>query len=231
MCDFGLYQDGRAGEAGTASTVGIASDASARTFATRARLIEMMRSVLALFCLALVVAGCGSSSNNDAQVTVPGLLAPAKTPDEWAQRVVNRLLRPLNQDLVVVSSFNNPQVRVYIVTQNEQALATIHNRLNDLQKCTQKLDIIGKPPGSDAKLEHVDQELRAACAAYEQVATKLSKATELFTTGKSDKVVEGEKLQASASAPSRIAAQHLGAAIKTAQSLAPFRRAGLQPSV
>jgi hypothetical protein len=212
LCDFGFHQDGR-------------------TFATRTRLIEMMRSVLALFCLALVVAGCGSNSNSDANVTVPHLLAPAKTPDEWAQRVVNRLLRPLNQDLVVLSSFNSPQVRVYIVTQNEQALATIHNRLSDLQKCTQKLDIIGKPPGSDAKLEHIDQELRAACAAYEQVATKLTKATDLFTTGKSDKVIEAEKLQASASTPSRIAAQHLGAAIKTAQSMAPFRRAGLKPSV
>jgi hypothetical protein len=190
----------------------------------------MMRSVLALFCLALLVAGCGSNKSDDDKVTVPGLLAPAKSSDEWAQRVVNRLLRPLSQDLVVLNNFNSPQVRVYIVTQNQQALATIHNRLGDLQKCTQKLDIIGKPPGDDAKLHQVNQDLRAACAAYVQVATKLLKATDLFTTGKNDKVVEAEKLQASASAPSRTAAEHLNAAIKTAQSLAPFRRAGLQPS-
>jgi hypothetical protein len=190
----------------------------------------MMRSLLALFCLALLVAGCGSNKSDDAKVTVPGLLAPAKTSDEWAQRVVNRLLRPLSQDLVVLNNFNNPQVRVYIVTQNQQALDTIHNRLGDLQKCTQKLDIIGKPPGNEDKLVRVDEELRAACKSYELVAAKLLEATDLFTTGKNDKVAQAEKLQSSASAPSRTAAEHLNAAIKTAQTLAPFRRAGLQPS-
>jgi hypothetical protein len=190
----------------------------------------MMRVAVALLCLVLLVAGCGSKKD-EKPVNVPSLLAPARTPDEWAQRVVNRLLRPLSQDLPVITNFASAQVRAYIVTGNEQALQTIHARLGDLQKCTQKLDIIGKPPGGQEALRRVDERLRTACASYEDVADKLLKATDLLASGKADKVVEGEKLQASAGKPSRAAAEALSAGIKTAQSLAPFRRAGLQPSV
>jgi len=190
----------------------------------------MMRVVLMLLSLTLLLAGCGSKKD-EGDVKVPGLLPPAGTSDEWAQRVVNRLLRPLNQDLIVITNFPSAQVRAYIVTQNEQALQTIHARLGDLRKCTQKLDVIGKPPEGNPALQRVDDRLRTACASYEDVADKLLKATDLLGSGKDAQVIEGEKLQASAGKPSRTAAQSLSAGIKIAQTLAPFRRAGLQPSV
>ena len=51
---------------------------------------------------------------------------------EWAVRIVNRLLRPLTQDLQVVNGFSSSQIRLYITTQNQTTLTTIRARMGDL---------------------------------------------------------------------------------------------------
>jgi hypothetical protein len=191
----------------------------------------MTRLVILLLCAGLVVAGCGSKKKEASREPIPSLLTPARTPDEWALRVVNRFLRPLNQDLVVLNNFNSPQIRSYIVTQNEQALRTINARLGDLKTCKLKLDIIGLPPAGQPALQRVNTKLRDACRSYQDVAERLLKATDLLSSGDAAKIAAGEQARVSAAPASRAAATALTAAIKTAQSLAPFRRAGLKPSV
>jgi hypothetical protein len=190
-----------------------------------------MRVVILVLCIGLVAAGCGSKKKSASQQPVPSLLTPARTPDEWALRVVNRFLRPLNQDLTVLNNYNSPQVRAYIVTQNAQALRTINARLGDLKTCKLKLDIIGRPPAGQPELQRVDTKLRDACRSYQDVAGRLLKATDLLSSGDPAKIASGQKARISATPASRDAATALTAAIKIAQSLAPFRRAGLKPSV
>lgn len=187
-----------------------------------------MRLVLCTVCVVLAATGCGSSKTQESQ---PNGLPRARTADEWAQRVVNRVLRPLNADLVVVNTFETPQVRLYLTTRNEQALRTIHGRLGDLQRCTSKLETIGPPPSGERAMRRVDGYLHRACASYEQVADRLLEATDLLTSNKSDRVTRAEEQLRAATPPSQNAARMLTAGIKIAQTLAPFRRAGLQPSV
>src|SRR5439155_20453323 len=79
---------------------------STRTFAPGARLIEVMKRALVLICcFALVVVGCGSKKKT-ATVPIGPVLPAATTSQEWADRIVNIFLRPLNKDLNVVTNFN-----------------------------------------------------------------------------------------------------------------------------
>jgi hypothetical protein len=160
------------------------------------------------------------------------VLPRAANADAWAGRVVNRLLRPLSRDLVVVQNFNNAQVRIYIGTRNEQTLRIIHTRLGDLSQCSTKLAVIGPPPdGAPAAYDQVNSHFKAACKAYEQVASTLLEATDLLASGNKEDGSRGADLVTEAHEPSGTAAKELAAGVKIAQGLAPFRRAGLQPSV
>lgn len=188
----------------------------------------------ALLATALLAGGCGSSSSNNAATTTappPNVLPRATTADEWASRVVNIVLRPLNKDLVVVSNFNTPTVRVYIASRNKQTLNIIHKRLGDLAKCTTRLEVIGPPPAGSAKLAQVNEHLKNACAAYEDVANRLLEATDLLSSGNRDDASKGNDKIQSVRQPSSRAAAELTAAVKVAQGIPAFRRAGLQPSV
>ena len=62
-----------------------------------------MRFVALLFCLALLVAGCGSD-NKSSEPPPPTILPNAATPDEWAGRIVNKLMRPMNKNLQVLGT-------------------------------------------------------------------------------------------------------------------------------
>jgi hypothetical protein len=63
------------------------------------------------------------------------------------------------------------------------------------------------------------------------VARNLLEATDLLSAGRADATGRGEQAARAARAPSARAAKELMAGIKIAQSLPPFRRAGLRPSV
>jgi hypothetical protein len=184
----------------------------------------------ALLATTLLAGGCGSS-NDKATTTAPKVLPRALTAEVWASRVVNRLLRPLNKDLVVVSNFNTPQIRVYIASKNKQTLDIIHKRLGDLERCSTKLTVIGPPPAGSAKLAEVDDHLTNACAAYEDVAKKLLDATDHLSAGDQKNAARGDAEIQEVRGPSSQAAKELTAGIKIAQGIQAFLRAGLQPSV
>jgi hypothetical protein len=186
---------------------------------------------IALLATSLLLSGCGSSRTKE-QRPAPNVLPRAATTDVWARRVVDFLLRPLNRDLVVLQNFDSPQVRIYIASRNPQTLRIIHRRLGDLRKCSSKIATIGPPPaGAAAAFGSVQRHLHEACKAYELVAATLLVATDLLASGTEDGAREGADKVATVRDPSARAAKELSTGVKIAQGLAPFRRAGLRPSV
>jgi hypothetical protein len=187
--------------------------------------------VLLLLSSALALSACGSSKKSAETSTLPTVLPTATTPNEWAKRVVDRLLRPLNRDLQVVNGFNDPNVLVYIANQNPTTLRIIRNRLGDLSQCSNKLVTIGPPPSTRPPLRRVNSQLRKACATYAQLAADLQKATLYISSGRTDVIARGRKVLADSRSTNNTAAQQFEAALRSAQALPEFRRAGLQPSV
>jgi hypothetical protein len=191
----------------------------------------MKRWFLLLLVVALV-AGCGSSNKSaDTTTSVTKVLPNAATPDEWASRVVNILLRPLNNDLRVVSGFNNPQIRLFIESANPTTLNIINKRMKNLQRCTAKLDQIGPPPKGDARLQTINAKLHSACADYVTVANVLLKATPFLSSGRTDVIAKGTDMVVSVRDDSGRAANNLATAVRVAQDIPAFRRAGLKPSI
>ena len=186
--------------------------------------------VLLLLTSALALTACGSSKSTETS-TLPTVLPTAATPNEWAKRVVDRLLRPLNRDLQIVNGFNDPNVIVYIANQNPTTLRVVKNRLNDLAQCSSRLVTIGPPPSSRPPLKRVDSQLRKACASYVQLAADLQKATLFLSSGRSDVIARGRKVLRDSRTTNNTAAQQFALALRAAQALPEFRRAGLQPSV
>ena len=186
--------------------------------------------VCLLAALLVVVAGCGSKKHNTVSSAPPSILPVAKSPDEWASRIVELVLRPLNQDFQVVNGFNTPQVIIYIANQNKTTLNIIKRRLNDLVLCSKKLIAIGPPPPGRPQLGPVNRELTSACSSYVQIAQTLKKATLFISSGRQDVIAEGRQLLVKMKPVSHAAATHFRAFLKAAQKLPEFRRAGLQPS-
>ena len=191
-----------------------------------------LRVLIVLLLVATLAAGCGSKSKSASTTTTVSNLPPAaQTSDQWASRVVDWFLRPLNPDLAVVGNFDNSQVRLYIETQNQQTLNTIYARMSDLQRCDDHLARVGPPPGDDQQLKAIDGHFRQACAAYAHVGATLTRATRLLSSGKQDQVAKGEQALRGIGAITRKGAVELTAGVKLAQQRGEFRRAGLKPSV
>ena len=159
------------------------------------------------------------------------VLPAAQTPEEWADRVVNIFLRPINTDLNVVTNFNNPQIRLFIASQNPTTLRIINKRMNDLKRCSNKLVQIGPPPGDNPKLRKIDEDFHKACKDYEVVADTLQQATPFLASGRTDVMAEGEKKIRQVKDESGRAANTFADAIRIAQHMPVFQRAGLKPSV
>jgi hypothetical protein len=192
----------------------------------------MKRLLLLLCTIALVATACGSSKKSAESTTpLPRVLPPAQTPDEWAARIVDGLLRPLNQDLRVVNGFNDPNVMVYIANKNPTTLSIIRKRLGDLAQCSNKLIAIGPPPPGRKRLVRVNSALQKACTSYVDLAARLQKATLFISSGRTDVIKEGRTVLREARPTNNAAGARFAAAIKLAQALPEFRRAGLQPSV
>jgi hypothetical protein len=189
-----------------------------------------MRWILPPLVIAtLLLAGCGSSKKTTTSTAVHVLPAAADA-DEWAVRVVNLLLRPMNKDLQVLNNFNNPQVRVYIATRNETTLRIIRARMTDLTRCSRRLAEIGPPPAGREALKRIRAALAKACTDYAQVGDVLLRATGMLSSQDKDTVGRGEDLVRSARAPSQRAATNLVTAVRLAERQPAFRRAGLKGS-
>jgi hypothetical protein len=190
-----------------------------------------MRVVVLLLALALLGTGCGSKK--DSSAAPPTLLPDARTPDEWAGRIVNRLMRPMNRDLEVLTNLNNPQIKIYILQENPATLDIINRRMTDLGKCSDRLLAIGPPPSdaADAKqLKRVDASLHRACPHYVRVSEAVLEAVEMMSSGRTDVVKEGEKKLEEAGPDSQAAAKAYEEAIRVAQNLDEFKLHGLKPS-
>jgi hypothetical protein len=190
-----------------------------------------MRFVALLFCLALLAAGCGSDEKSSEPP--PTILPNAATPDEWAGRIVNRLMRPMNKDLQVLGTLNNPQVKIFIESQNPTTLRILNTRMKDLGKCSDRLLTIGPPPstaGDIKQLRQVDAALHRACPHYVKVSEVVLEAVEMMSSGREDVVAEGDKKLASAGPESQKAATAYQEAIQVAQELDEFKLRGLRPS-
>ena len=188
-------------------------------------------ALLVLLVAVFLLAGCGGSKKETATVPIGPVLPAASTPQEWADRIVNIFLRPLNKDLTVLTSFNNPQIRLYIASQNPTTLRIIKNRMNDLMRCSNKLVQIGPPPGNDPKLKAINEKFHKACDDYEVVAAAVQGATPLLASGRTDVIAEGEKKLRAVRDESGRAGNNVESAVRIAQGLPVFRRAGLKPSV
>jgi hypothetical protein len=188
-------------------------------------------SVLLMLVVAVVATGCGSSKKQAGPPPPTNILPQAKTPDEWAKRIVDLFLRPLNQDLRVVNGLNTPDIIIEVTNQNATTLAILKRRLGDLAQCSNKLVSIGPPPAGRAPLTKVSANLRAACRSYVPAAQLLQKSTLFMSSGRADVIRQGRKLLLNARPPLNVAAMRFVAAIRAAQTLPEFRRAGLKPSV
>jgi hypothetical protein len=191
----------------------------------------MKRVLLLVLCAAFAGTACGSSKKASPVTTVGPVLPAARSPQEWADRIVNIFLRPIDKDLNVVTNFNNPQIQLYIASGNPTTLQIINKRMNDLKRCTAKLTQIGPPPRHRVPLKRINDHLHKACVDYEKVADTLQQATPFLASGRTDVIQEGQKRVRSAKPASGRAADNYAAAIRIAQGLPEFRRAGLKPSV
>ena len=192
-------------------------------------------AVLFLVLLCLSATACGKSSKRSAPTTPTTngspILPQAKDPNDWALRVVEILMRPMNKDFNVVNGFRDPNLIVYIANQNQATLRIINRRLTDLARCTQRMVAIGPPPKSAPRLQPVYNQLKTACVTYVDLAHRLQKATLFMSSGRNDVFQQGRKLLREAAPINNKAAVQYAAAIKTAQAIPAFRKAGLQPSL
>ena len=182
-----------------------------------------------LVALALLAAGCGSKKEAATTTTIP-LLPDARTSDEWAQRIVRRFLRPLNNDLQVLNGLNNPQIRIFIASGNKTTLGVINRRMNDLTHCTDKLVTIGPPTSDDEQFQRVDRLFHSACKNYEQVADAVLEAVPKLASGRTDVIQVGQEELRKSIPISEAAAKDFQKAVKIAQTRVEFRNAGLQSS-
>ena len=190
----------------------------------------MKRAPVVCLCLTLAVVGCGSKKEATS-VPIGPILPAAQSSQEWANRVVNIFLRPLNMDLQVVTNFNNPQIRIFIASQNATTLQIIKTRMNDLKRCSAKLVEIGPPPSGHPPLTKISADFQKACNDYEVVADALQKATPFLASGRSDVIDEGQKMIRGVRDASNRAGGNFAAGLRIAQTLPEFRKAGLKPSV
>jgi hypothetical protein len=165
--------------------------------------------------MALVAAGCGSSEKSAAEK--PPLVPPAKTQAEWIDRLVNRFLRDMNENLNIVNALRTTQVMVYLRTGNETTVGILQRRMADLRKCSRKLDRVGPPPASDEPLDRIYADFRKSCPPYERVAKSVLAAIPLLGSRDAADVAKGEKEFGKASAPSGEGARHFAAGVDLLQ--------------
>lgn len=193
-----------------------------------------MRTTLALLLAVLLVGGLAACGSSKKKTVTPApqiqRLPQATSAQEWATRIAQSFLIPLNKDLNVLNALNVPDVRIYIASANQTTIRVLTKRMNHLQECDNALIAIGPPPASAPQQNRVASGLNAACTHYEVVAAAVLKAIPFLSSGRADVAQRGAKILAASKTDSRQAALALGRAICIAQRQPAFRRAGLRQS-
>jgi hypothetical protein len=190
-----------------------------------------MKFVALLLTLAVLGAGCGSDEENES-APPPTLLPRATAVEEWAVRVVNRLMRPTNRDIEVLTTLNNPQTKLFILQGNPETLNIINTRMNDLAKCSDRLVTIGPPPIEDIRvpqLRRLEAALQEACAHYVKVSKRVRLAVRLMSSGRSDVIERGERELRKAGPDATAGAKAYDEAFKIALKIPEFRFFGVKP--
>jgi hypothetical protein len=189
-----------------------------------------MRFLAFLLSLGLLGAGCGSDEENEAPP--PTLLPRSVSVEEWAGRVVNRLMRPTNRDIEVLSMLNNPQTKLFILEGNKDTIDVINERMNDLAKCSDRLVTIGPPPAGETRirqLRRLDEALRKACLHYVKVSEIVLVAVKLMSSDRSDVIERGEDKLKEAVPDATSGAKAYDEAFKIALKIPEFRFHGVKP--
>jgi hypothetical protein len=184
----------------------------------------MVRLCALLLSVAALTTGCGSGDEG------PEPLPPAATSEEWAGRVVNRIIRPLNRDIEVLGTLDDPQTLIYIQTE-EQTLEVLDRRLNDLAECNAKLDAIGEPPPTEEgpTMQRVESLFREACDHYEKVAEQVLDAVTLMSSGREEEFIRGNRMLRAAGPDAAAGAEAYEEAVRFARAVPEFQAKGLQP--
>lgn len=184
----------------------------------------MLRFCALLVSVAALATGCGSGDDG------PEPMPPAATAEDWAGRVVNRIIRPMNRDIEVLGTLDDPQTLIYIQTE-EKTLEVLDRRLNDMAQCNAKLDAIGDPPPTEERptLDRVESLFRAACDRYEKVADKVIPAVKLLASGREEEFIRGNRQLREAGPDAAAGADAYDKAVLFARAVPEFQAKGLQP--
>lgn len=169
---------------------------------------------MVLAMLGLMAAGCAGSDDEAATTTAPATVPQAQNQAEWIDRLVNRYLLDMQENLNVVNGLRSSQVQIYLRTGNETTIRTLNERMRDLAQCSRKLDSVGPPPDSEAPLDRIYGHFRKSCPHYEKIASAALAAVPLLSSGDPDKTLEGEKEFAKIADPSFLAAKEFAAALE-----------------
>ena len=189
-------------------------------------------TVLLLLAVVAVAAGCGSKKKQTSPLPKTKVLAPAQSPDEWAARVVNRVLRPTNRDIRTLLALNNPQTKVYIQERNENTIRILNANIPDLGRCSGRLIEIGPPPPTADdldRLNRIDALLHRACRHYGKVSEIVLDAVGLMSSEKSSDHLKGLRRLGNARTDAFAAAGAYDRAVTLAQRSPEFRRQGIKP--
>jgi hypothetical protein len=183
--------------------------------------VRRVTIVAAAVFAGLLLAGCGGGSNKS---STPGLTA-----EQYAERVVDRFLRPLNTDLGVLTALNKPDIKLYLLSGQKTTIRILESRLGDLSRCTSRLDAIGPPPSEPATLPRIDTKLREACQHYESVAKTLLRGLPELTSGDPARQRKGQRIFASVFEESKAGSLALQDAVSSMQENGAFLKAGVRP--
>jgi hypothetical protein len=192
--------------------------------------LPLLKFSVLVLSLALLAAGCGSDDEKKSQP--PPLLPRAVSVEEWAARVVNRLMRPTNSDIKLLATLNNRQTKFFIVQGNQTTLKVIREGMNDLAKCSDRLVTIGPPPAGETRLpqlRRLDASLHKACLHYVEVSETVLVAVRLMSSGRSDVIARGEDELREAVPDAAAGAKAYDQAFKIALKIPEFRFFGVKP--
>ena len=169
---------------------------------------------MVLAMLGLMAAGCAGSDDEAATTTAPATVPQAQTQAEWIDRLVNRYLLDMQENLNVVNGLRRPQVQIYLRIGNKTTIRTLNERMRDLEQCSRSSTGSVRLPPARHRVDRIYGHFRKSCRPYEKIARATLAAVPLLSSGDPEKTLEGEKEFAKIADPSFVAAKEFAAALE-----------------